>query len=108
MTSDPVEHPPIANPLRQGLAAAKTNAVPGLALVAAAVAILIAYHLLPPVTAVLDRLAAWKLRYGFGYSIISTALFGGVLPILVLQCRPTPRHRRALRHLPFFALFWAT
>jgi hypothetical protein len=108
VANERTEHPAAANPLRQGLAAAKVNALPGLALVATAVAILIAYHLLPPVTAVLDRLAAWKLRYGFGYSIISTALFGGVLPILVLQCRPTRRHRQALRHLPFFALFWAT
>jgi hypothetical protein len=108
MVSEQVHHPGSASPFRLGLQAATANALPGLVLVATAVAILIAYHFLPPVTAVLDRLADWKLRYGFGYSIISTALFGGVLPILVLQLRPTERHRRALHHLPFFAAFWAT
>lgn len=108
MTRPRLDHPVSASPLRLGLQAAKANALPGLVLVATAVAILIAYHFLPPVTALLDRLADWKLRFGFGYSIISTALFGGVLPILVLQLRPTERHRQALRHLPFFAVFWAT
>jgi hypothetical protein len=103
-----IDHPVSSSPIRKGLEAAKANALPGLILVATAVAILIAYHVLPLVTGALNRLAEWKLRWGFGYSMCSTALFGGILPILILQLRPSPRHRQALLHLPFFALFWAT
>ena len=108
MTRPRIVHPVSGDPFRQGLEAAKANARPGLILVATAVAILIAYHVLPPVTGVLNRLAEWKLRYGFAYSMCSTAVFGGILPILILQLRPSRRHRLALLHLPFFALFWAT
>ena len=81
MTRPRLDHPVSADPFRQGLEAAKANALPGLILVATAVAILIAYHVLPPVTGVLNRLAEWKLRWGFAYSMCSTALFGGILPI---------------------------
>ena len=100
----PVSTPP---PWRLGLRAARANLVPGAVLSAFAVGLLLAYWNLPAVEAVLQRVGEWKLRGGYGFSAVSTALFGALLPGLVQRLRPRLRHTMTGRHLTFLALFWA-
>lgn len=99
--------PSTANPFHEGLAAARGNARPGLALIAIAIAIIVGYSFVPAVAGVFDHIAEWKLTYGFAFAICSTALFGGVLPILVQQMRSSTRSKRAWVALPFLTMFWA-
>src|SRR5690349_12615704 len=59
---------------RQSLAAARANFLPGLALQAAALALVLAYYFHPAAHAALDALAEQKLRHGWRFSLVSTAL----------------------------------
>jgi hypothetical protein len=94
------------SPLRQGLAAARANLLPGLILQAVALAVLLAYYFWPAARAGLEEVAALKERYGYGFSMVSTAIAGGLLPILFQQAFRTPDARQNLKALPFFILFW--
>jgi hypothetical protein len=49
----------------------------------------------------------WKSRYGLAFSATSTALFGGVVPFLVLLVSGKFRRDRVWAELAFYALFWA-
>lgn len=95
-------------PWRYGLAAARANAVPAACIAALGVLILVGYYRHPPTHELLERVADLKRRWGLAYSFVSTAIFGGLLPVLVQHLLPRawlPRRER-LGHLPFFLLFW--
>ncbi len=94
-------------PWQRGLQAAKANAGPGLTLQALAVAIVVAFYTVEPFAHMLGHVADAKQRYGFAFSMISTAVFAAVVPTLVQQCRPAWRHLAPMRHLPFLLAFWA-
>lgn len=95
------------HPLRQGLDAARANLAPGAVIWAVGLAVLLAYYFHPPTHAAMERIAGLKREYGFVYSAVSTALFGGLLPVLIQQVVPGLPNRALLRHLPFYLLFWA-
>jgi hypothetical protein len=99
---------PGALPIRQGLAAARANVRPATALWAVAMAVVVSYYTLPSVQAVLQQLAQFKLQTGLIFGAISTALFGGLIPVVIQKLRPALAHQVSLQHLPFFALFWAS
>lgn len=91
-----------------GIASVKENALPGLILWITAVAIVVGYYLVEPVTAFLGGVGRVKARGGFLYSAVSTALFGGFIPFLWRRLRnpssfPAPAWRSGL----FLSLFWA-
>ena len=102
-------HPsqPTDSPLRLGLIAARRLLPAGSILIAFAFAILIGYYYVPPVTAFLDRIAELKASGGLILPILSTAMFGGVLPTLFQQAIPATRTPTAWRRMPFFTVFWA-
>ncbi len=91
--------------VREGLQAAKTNLLPGSFLIGFGILLVVAYYQVEWVGSVLNRVGELKARYGFGFSMVSTAFFGGILPLLV---------RRALlgrgwtvKVLLFHIGFWA-
>lgn len=92
---------------RRASAAARANLAPGLVLQAFAVAMVAAYYLHGPTRSALDGLAAVKARFGFAYSIASTALFGGVIPFLYMRSRPRTRAATPPSHGLFYLAFWA-
>ncbi|MEX0741395.1 MAG: hypothetical protein WD079_01275 [Phycisphaeraceae bacterium] len=94
-------------PWHEGIAAARANALPGVLLIVIAVVIVGSYYVIPPVQTALDAIADVKLRAGFIFAICSTAIFGGLLPVLVQQMRPSTRRAEAWRALPFLMGFWA-
>jgi hypothetical protein len=89
------------------LEAARANLLPGLALQAFAIALVAAYFLHAPTRAALDSLAAVKARFGFAYSILSTAAFGGLIPFLYMRSHPRTRAATPGSHGLFFLAFWA-
>jgi hypothetical protein len=90
-----------------GLAAAKRNTLPGLALQGFALALVSAYYLAPGARPAFEAVAGWKAHYGFAYSALATAVFGGAIPFLYLlaagQIKPGQRRGELL----FYVLFWA-
>jgi hypothetical protein len=92
---------------RRALGAARANLLPGLVLQAFAVALVASYYLHAPTRAALDSLAAVKARFGFAYSIVSTALFGAVIPFLYMRLHPRTRAATPAAHGLFYLGFWA-
>ncbi|MEM6550871.1 MAG: Mpv17/PMP22 family protein [Planctomycetota bacterium] len=94
-------------PWRAGVRAAWANRWPGFALVCFAVGLLLAYWYVPAVRDTLDVVAGWKQRVGLVFGIVSTAVFGGLLPWLV-QRLVRPGTRDAGWPVLWFLLgFWA-
>lgn len=94
------------HPFRRGLHTARQVAPAGAVLVTVAIAILVSYYTLAPVRAALDALAALKLRTGIFFAVISTPIFGAVVPILVQQSMKATRTDAAWRKMPYLVLFW--
>ena len=89
-----------------GARAARANLGPGLALLAFAAALLIGYYTVSPVTAALDAIGTLKTRFGLGFAVVSTCLFGAVLPALIQRALGRPAHPR-LTHFLVVAAFWS-
>ncbi|MEO0515120.1 MAG: hypothetical protein AAF086_07485 [Planctomycetota bacterium] len=99
------QRPAIA-PWRSGVAAARANVVPGMVLSVFAVGLLLSYWYVPAATAALETLAEWKLRLGWPFVVVSTAVFGAVIPWLVQRARPSVRAVTRWSHLWFLVAFW--
>lgn len=94
-------------PLEQGFDAARANLRSGLILQLVALVIVLSYFFWPPAEAMLQTVADWKLRFGYFFSMPSTAFFGGLLPLFFLALQKGDREERPWSHLPFYLLFWA-
>ena len=95
------------NPLRRGWAAGRTNIVPGMIIVLVALGVLAGYHRWPVFHDAMEVVGAWKTRFGLLFPLVSTAVFGGLLPVFFRLIPPETRKDPQWRHLPFFVLFWA-
>lgn len=101
-------------PWSAGLRAARANLVPGLLIQAAMLALVLAYWWHEPTRDVLDVLARWKARFGYGFSVPLSALAGAVLPeilkVLVFQRgRVRAQNGRTLAFtVPFWGIMGAT
>ncbi|MGF1450159.1 MAG: hypothetical protein ACFB20_12180 [Opitutales bacterium] len=92
--------------LRQGLEAARANRIAALFLWTLAGVILVAYVQWAAFAEAMDDVAALKERLGYLFSMPSTALFAGIIPLLVRRLAGQGRADRDLRHLPFFLGYW--
>lgn len=100
-------HPTPDAPWLVGLRGARANLVPGLILQAVALAIALAYYFHPPIQRALENLSAFRVSTGFAYSIVSTCIFGGVLPCLYLYAHPATRGRYDFAQCSALCAFWA-
>jgi len=89
-----------------GLHGASANVLPGLALQAGALALVLAYYWHPPTREVLGRIEAWRIEVGFASSFLTTAFFGGLLPLFFLWAEKATRHRYDARQAAALILFW--
>ena len=103
----PAAAPPIPpSALRRGFNAARANLLPGAILWVVGAAVLLGYFYTHPIHRALEYVAAAKMRWGVLFAIISTATFGGLLPVLLRPLTPHGSLRSALRDLPFYLVFW--
>jgi len=92
--------------LRPAVAGIKANLLPGFVLQVFAVAVLVGYFRVESVHRALTTVGVLKVRYGYLYGALSTALFGGFIPFLVLYLGgKIPRDRRG-KDLTFYLVFW--
>jgi hypothetical protein len=94
-------------PWKAGLRGARANLGPGLVLQAAALVIVLAYYHHAPTHAAFERLMAFRASTGFVFGILSTGLFGGVLPFLYLRSNPETRDHHRWSEGVFLTAFWA-
>jgi len=103
----PAEEVSLGRIARDSFDAFRHNALPASALFLIALVVCLGYYFVPPVAAALDAVGAVKDRIGLLFVVLSTAVFGGLIPTLVEQLRPRGDRAAALRDLPFFLGFWA-
>lgn len=84
----------------------KVNLVPGLILQTFAIALVVLYYNFDPVKNFCNDIANLKTKYGYFFSAVSTALFGGFLPWLYMVYRGDIKKELCLSHGLFFFLFW--
>jgi hypothetical protein len=94
-------------PWRAGFRSARANLIPGFVLQLLALTLVMAYYQHEPTRLALNRLASLKEEVGVGFAIISTGIFGGLLPLLYLRAqRSTRSHFGWLQGFAITA-FWA-
>ena len=100
--------PAETRPLLIGLRGARANLVPGLIIQAAMIMIVLAYYFYEPARAWMAQLARLKGEWGYGFSFVSGALAGGVLPeLLTVVVFQRGRVRREnVGNLIFGILYW--
>lgn len=98
---------PLAVAWKKGKTAAWINRWPGLCLWGFGVGLIASYYSLPVVQEFLESLGRLKTYWGWRFSVVSTALFGGVLPMVL----PLVFGRRIPKHFVYLfvsnTVFWA-
>lgn len=84
----------------------RRNLVPGLVLQSMALTLLLLYGTSVSARAVLDTVGAAKREHGYAFSALSTAIFGGLIPYLIMLCTGRIDQRLRLRILVFYVIFW--
>jgi hypothetical protein len=97
---------PLRRSIAEGVAAAKANVRPAVALWLLGLSILGAYYFTDAGRAGLERVAAVRETYGLLYAAMATATFGGLIPWLVMRSRPRSRARATAGLLVFMSVLW--
>lgn len=84
----------------------KANIKPAIYLQIVALAIALSYFFVPASAPFFNFLAYLKTTYGVSYAVISTSIFGGLLPYL-LMLLTKQIHFRPIAQLFFYCIFWA-
>lgn len=87
--------------------AVKANLIPGLILQTFALAIILSYYGTESARSALDSVGRLKAEWGYLFSALSTALFGGLIPYLVLLATGRIARQRKLAEAVFYVFFWA-
>jgi len=85
----------------------KKNIIPGMVLQAVALGIVFAYYFADFAKIFFETIAVLKTDYGFIFSAISTALFGGLIPFIYLLATKQISNKSAPKELLFYLLVWA-
>jgi len=94
-------------PWRAGVRAARATLVPGIALQVAAVSLVLAYYRSDAARSSINTLAELHERMGILFGVISTAIFGGLIPFLYLKARPQTRAGFTWSGGAALTAFWA-
>lgn len=93
-------------PWRAGFRSARANLVPGFGLQLLALSLVTAYYQHGPTREALNRLVAWRTEVGLAFAILSTGLFGGLLPALYLWAQPSTRGHFTWAQGTAITAFW--
>jgi hypothetical protein len=94
-------------PWKAGLRSARANLLPGLVLQAFALLVVVGYYFHTPTHDGLTRLAHLRNETGVLFGVVSTGLFGGLLPLLYLKAVPGTRSRVSWAQGFTLTGFWA-
>lgn len=97
----------LATALQKGRQAAWQNRWPGAALWLFGVAIVVGYFALDPIRVGLEKVGEFKTEYGLSFSVVSTAIFGGLLPSVLRLLTDRKSSRGFVGILIGNVIFWA-
>lgn len=86
---------------------AKANIVPGLVLQSMAALLLISYYWWPATRSIWESIGDLKLVMGLWFSFVFSALFGGLLPFVLLVGKGKIPEGMVLKLAIFYLVFWA-
>ena len=92
--------------VRLGWGGAKSNILPGAVLWAIGLVLVISYYQIHTIAEILDQLGDFKLRSSPWFAILSTALFGSLIPWLVQNLFLKGCEKHPFRQVPWLLLFW--
>ncbi|MBT5908827.1 MAG: hypothetical protein HOH25_03445, partial [Opitutae bacterium] len=84
----------------------RANLVPGLVLWAVGLGVVLTYYFLESSRGFFESVMEIKRTYGFLYSFIATAFFGGFIPFLYLWAAGRINAGMVSRHAAFFVFYW--
>jgi hypothetical protein len=87
------------------LAAARENIIPALILQSFALAVVLSFFYLALAKSSFEYVAQLKAQFGVVYAIVSTALFGGLLPFVFLCLKQKIKTQKA-HHFVFYLVVW--
>ena len=83
------------------------NLMPGIVLWCIGLVLVASYYLIDPLRPSFQQVIEWKERYGYWYSALSTAFFGGVIPYFYLRLSGLDRIGNHWIHGFIFIFYWA-
>lgn len=102
--------PPSTNPLQEawklGIGGARSNLLPGAVLWILGITLVIAYYRNEAISDTFNRIGLWKDAFSPWFAILSTAVFGSLIPWLVQALLPSKNARQSFRQVPWLFLFW--
>lgn len=99
--------PPRETPVRAALRGARANLGPGLVLQAFAIALVAAYYGHAGARGWFDRIATLREETGVVFPMITTAVFGAIIPSLYLWSLPATRRSLSAAKVIALVVFWA-
>jgi len=84
----------------------RANILTGIVLWVMGCLIIAAFHWNPTFNALMKKVGVNKAEWGYGYSCLSTAFFGGLVPYCLLFIQGKIPSGRRLAWLAFFLIFW--
>lgn len=94
-------------PWRAGLRGARANLWSGVALQMVALALVLAYYHHDATRTTLTALADFRGRSGILFGVLSTGIFGGLIPFLFLRLRPVTAGRYSWTQGAALTAFWS-
>jgi len=85
----------------------RENMLPGMVLWCVALGLVLVYFFVPATRDFFEQLSIWKMKGGYAFAAISTAIFGGLIPFLYLWLTKQIPRQDYLQQGIFYILFWA-
>lgn len=85
----------------------RQNFIPGLILWMIGLGLVSTYYLVESARPLFLQIIDWKQNYGYVYSALSTALFGGLLPFVFMKLTGRGESERSLLYGSIFLCYWA-
>lgn len=89
------------------VAGLRANLLPGIILQVVGLAVVLAYYFLDSARGLFVGIAGLKQSFGYVYSGVATAIFGGLIPFLVLYFAGRVPRGHAVAWGMFFVFYWA-
>lgn len=98
----------LAEAARLGWGGARANLIPALSLWMVGLALVLGYYQLSPMRETLDEIGRWKLAWSPWFAIVSTSLFGSLIPCLIQRIlAPRSPTRPSAPQVFGLVIFWA-
>ena len=103
----PHQSPPFQEALRLGWGGAKSNLIPGAVLWVFGLALVLLYYQLDLVATTFDQIGALRSRTSPWFAMLSTGIFGSIVPWFVGALFLPQKKKQPFRRVPALFLFWA-